>query len=108
MAVLNVMKKQIDLDEVKGMDDEEYDSLIRYVQQWDKPEWTNTVRAARGEDVADDAPQVELDEPKEDEDPLEAMTVEELKAELALKDLPLSGHKADLIERLREAGGVEE
>ncbi len=90
---LKVHKREIDLDSVKDMPDEEYNSLYTYVRQWSDPQTEanlSKLNDARGGKVASD-------------DPLEAMTVDELKEELADRDLPVSGNKAELIERLNEA-----
>jgi hypothetical protein len=103
---LRVMKKVIDLDTVEDMDDKEYNALYRYVAQWDKAEWTNALHRAR---TGEDGPVHEASsEAPTSEDPIENMTVEELKAELTLHDLPHSGNKAELQDRLREAGGLAE
>jgi hypothetical protein len=90
---LELPNKSVDLDEVEGLSDEEWEGLLYYAKQWDDPkqaEWVEALTAARGGDV-------------EAAEGYDGMSVDELKSELAGRDLPVSGNKADLIDRLKEA-----
>ena len=106
--VLKVHKMQIDLDSVSEMSDEDYNTTYNYVRQWDNQGWTNALHEARTGEAPSAEPEAE-EEPDDEEsdDPIDNMTVEELKAELTLHDLPHSGNKAELQQRLRDAGGLK-
>lgn len=102
MAELKIHRRVVDLDEVAGLDQQEYDDLVHYAKQWDEPAnevtWLSALEKARGTAT----------EPDEEVEGWARLTVAELKEELESRDLPVSGNKDELVERLNEVGATPE
>jgi hypothetical protein len=95
--------KEVDLDDVADMDADEFNGLLAYAGQWDTPDGASAVVAlnkARGGDSDDGYEDVE--------EGYATMTNDELKAELEARDLPVSGNKHELVERLEAHDAASE
>jgi SAP domain len=91
---LMVYDRLVDLDQVSDMDDEEYEGLLAYAGQWDRPEqadWVKKIKKARGEDVEE-----------EEGGEYDSMSKAELVEAADERGLDSDGTKAEIKARLEE------
>lgn len=94
MAELKIHRKTFDLDEMPSLDEDTYLGVLRFARQWDDPQqelWVAQIEKARGNDV-------------EEPQGWDRFTADELRDLLEANDLPVSGKKSVMIEKLTEAG----
>jgi hypothetical protein len=87
---------------------EHEDGSVSYTGSFNRSEW-DAYLAKSGEVAVASGAEVPPEEPGADESAadLDGETVESLKEKLKERDLPVSGNKAELVERLREADSEE-
>jgi len=105
---LEFHRKEIDLDGVADMSDEDYDDLVRFIKQYNDNHETEVlaqIMAARGDEEA--MAEVREADPEgaqaADVNEYSSWTVEELKEELSVRELAVSGNKAELVQRLADS-----
>lgn len=105
MAKLTIHRREIELDDVAAMPQEDFDNLIRFVKQWaDLAEQDNLdkLQEARTKDAKAKVAATEVDEP-EYVNEYSNWPVSELKEALEEKGLSTSGNKSELVQRLTDA-----
>ena len=103
------MSKQIDPSQAASWSKKELEQNLRHLAALDRRGEIQQIRDVLGDDSIDkflaDVPTDEVEEVAEGD--YSTWTVDELKAELSTRELPVSGNKSELITRLEESDEAE-